>query len=396
VKVLAYAIELGLLALLSPIVRVLRFLGWRQYGVTIVGWWGSETLGDVAILGQLLTECREMAPDAPLTVVSFDTAVTGRTLVELNASGVTLVAVGIRSGWAIATSQCLIIGGGPLMESPSMLVWALSTRLARVAGVRTLCYANGIGPVRTERTARAVTALARASTHVVLRDDASRAWLAARDPAIPAIVTFDPAFDFVRRRLGAVPPKRRTQLALALRTPPSSYLGDLDTGHATEAFLELVAVSLNALTHTHAMPLVGVVMHDGTGASDDHAVYARLRTKLVRPELLIVRPGHHTIDDAIRDIAESRAALTVRFHAMILALATRTPFIAVDYTRPEGKISGAAAMVGHDCDVVTWDTLRSEELTRRLKILLETEFAGVPDLEAARQRRLGALRDVLR
>lgn len=395
-KGVAYAVEICVLAVLAPVARTLRLLGWRFSGVAILGWWGSETVGDVAILGQLLDECRQVAPNARLTVISFDTAITRRTLAALEAPDVALAAVGVRSGWAMATSQRVIVGGGPLMESPSMVVWAWSARLARIAGAGILCYANGIGPVRTERTARAIVALTRASTHVVLRDDASRAWLAERDAAVHAIVAFDPAFDFVRGRVGALGPKRRMQLALALRTPPPSYLGDLDAGSATDAFLDLIAESLNALARTHAVPLVGVVMHDGTGHSDDHAMYARLRARLVHPELLTVRPGHHTLDDAIRDIGESRAALTVRFHAMILALASGTPFIAVDYARPEGKVSRAAAMVGHEGDVVTWDALRSAGLTSRLQSLIDGEPAAVPNLEAARQRRVDVLREALR
>jgi polysaccharide pyruvyl transferase WcaK-like protein len=396
VKKLAYAIEFLSLLLLTPFAGLLQLLGRNRRGVAILGWWGSETVGDVAILGQLLGECREIAPDAPLTVVSFDTAITTRTLAELKVSDVTLIPVGIRSGWGIATSRCVIIGGGPLMESPSMVVWAWNARLARIAGARAICYANGIGPVRTERRARAITALARASTYMVLRDEASREWLVTRDSTVPVTVSFDPAFDYVRSRIGGARSDRRKQLALALRMPPPSYLGDVHAGRATEVFLDIVAESLNAVTRTYALPLVGVVMHDGTGDSDDHAVYARLREKLARPDLLKVAAGRQTVEEVVREIAESSAALTVRFHAMIFAMAVGTPFVAVDYARPEGKVSNAAAMVGRERDVITWDALRSEELTSRLQAALKSGTVPVPDLEAARRRRVDALRQALR
>jgi polysaccharide pyruvyl transferase WcaK-like protein len=395
VKAGIYAIEIVFLALLAPAVRMCRILGWRPREVVIVGWWGSETVGDVAILGQLLEECREVAPDAPLTVVSFDTKITGQTLLELKASGVVLAAVGICSAWKMATARCVVVGGGPLMESPSLVAWACSARLARVAGARMLCYANGIGPVRTRRSEWAVIALTRAATHVVLRDGASHDWLAARDPAVKVTVAFDPAFDFARSRVACMAQVRRNQVALALRAPPASYLRETDVRRATESFLGLVADSLNMLVGTHPVLLIGVVMHDGTGNSDDHAVYESLRKRLTRPELLTVRSGRHTVDDAVRDIAESRVALTVRFHAMILALATGTPFVAVDYARPEGKATGAAAMVGRERDVIAWDALRSEDLARRLRVLLDGGVSVVPDLQAARLSRVGVLRGAL-
>lgn len=394
-KRFAYAAETGLLALLAPVARAFRLLGWQPRGVAIMGWWGSETVGDIAILGQLLAECREVAPEASLAVVSFDPAVTSRSLASLDASGVALVSVGMRSAWRIAFARCVVIGGGPLMESPSMIVWSWSVGLSRIAGARVLCYANGIGPIRTMRVERAVIALVRRATHVVLRDDDSLKWLLARDQAGRTTVSFDPAFSFARGRIGGAALVRRHQLALALRTPPAAYLDTLDAAAATEAFLDLVADSLNELSRTHLVPLIGVVMHDGTGNSDDHAVYGRLRKKLVRPEMLTVQPGLHTVDDAIRDIAESRAALTVRFHAMILALAVGTPFVAVDYARPHGKISAAATMVARERDVIAWDELDSADLAGRLRMLLDGGPSVIPDLEAARLRRVGVLREAL-
>lgn len=394
-KRIAYAMEVFALLLAALPVRVLRTLGWRPRRVAIIGWWGSETVGDVAILGQLLQECRDAAPRIPLSLVSFNTEITGRTLRELGGPAVALVPVGVVSAWAIAASRCLVIGGGPLMESPSMFAWAWSARLARLAGAKVLCYANGIGPVRSARAACAVTSLVRSATHIVLRDDASRAWLEAHDPTLRPTISFDPAFHFVRNRAGRLVPQRRRQLALALRAPPPAYLGDLDAGRATNAFIECVAASLNALMRNHDVTLVGIVMHDGTGDSNDHALYVELRRHLEKPELLAVRGGHHTVEDAISDLSESAGALTVRFHAMILALATGTPFVAVDYARPHGKISAAAAAVGRDRDVISWDDLRSDDLAIRLETLLRAVPAEVPDLEQERLRRVRVLGEAL-
>ena len=101
-KGLAHAIEIGLLALLAPVARVFRLLGLESKRIAILGWWGSETAGDVAILGQLLHECRELAPGARMTVVSFDAEVTRRTLADLEAAEVAVTSVGIRSAWTIA------------------------------------------------------------------------------------------------------------------------------------------------------------------------------------------------------------------------------------------------------------------------------------------------------
>ena len=394
-KALAYALEACLIALLVPVSRALRFCGYSSDGIAIVGWWGSETVGDIAILGQLLIECREVDPDARLTVVSFDTSVTERSLADLGNPDVAIESLGIRSAWTMAMSRCVIVGGGPLMESPSMIAWSWRLRLAYAAGARTLCYANGIGPVRSRRTARAIAALARASTHIVLRDEASRSWLTENVPSVSSTVSFDPAFDYARSRFATISPTRKAQIALALRRPPAAYLDETDTGIATEVFLDTIARSLNVLAESHPIELAGIVMHDGTGDSDDHAIFVALRERLAHPELLVVPAGRHSVDDTIRRIGESRAALTVRFHAMILALATGTPFIAVDYARPQGKVSGAAAMLGREIDVLQWDQVHVDDLAERLRKMIEADPSPVPNLEAARQRRLDLLRQSL-
>src|SRR5690606_10799881 len=192
---------------------------------------------------------------------------------------------------------------------------------------------------------------------------------------------------YVRELAAADGPRRGAQLALALREPPASYLGDLDRETAREHFLDLLAASLNALLARRPLTLVGCVMHTGFDDSDDHVMYARLRTRLRDPERLRVAPGRHSLQDVVRAFRASQGAFAVRFHAMILALATETPFVAVDYARPAGKVSAAAELAGVAAQVMPWDSLESAELLQRLESALDTPVT-VPNLESARRARL--------
>lgn len=389
-KAFAYVAELALSILLVPAVKLLRLVGWTPRHVTIVGWWGSETVGDVAILGQLLTELREIAPATPVRIISFDASVTRASLKELERSDVSLYALGAGSAWALISSRCVVVGGGPLMESPSMAPWSWRHSVARSAGANVLLYANGIGPVRTPSGERAIANIVRRASHVVVRDQASVAWSAQHAPRTSVTLSFDPAFDFVRAHC-AIGALRRNQLALALRTPPATYLDATDTGGATEKFLDTLATSLNALAQTSDIQFAGIVMHEGGADSDDAALYERLRTKLAQPDRLKVAKAQR-VSDVIRTLQESRGALTVRFHAMIFALATDTPFIAVDYARPDGKVSAAAEDLGRSAHVVTWDALDSTDLSKRLVALLNTTAASPVDVRAKSDARRAVLR----
>jgi hypothetical protein len=81
---------------------------------------------------------------------------------------------------------------------------------------------------------------------------------------------------------------------------------------------------------------------------------------------------------------------------MILALATDTPFVAIDYARPSGKVSAAAAVAGRSASVVRWDEVGADDLTRRLSEMLDsTDPARPVNVDQARRARVAVLREAV-
>ncbi len=394
-KQIAYATELLYSVLLAPFAHVLRLLGWRPHRVCIVGWWGSETVGDIAILGQLLRELELQCRPEQISVVSFNASLTRRTLRQLQRPMIEVVPLGVLSAIAIVSSRAVIFGGGPLMESPTMRFWRWTSSIAQFCGERVMLYANGIGPLRSAAATRAVTALVKSAGFVVLRDRTSQRWAVEQAARTDAVLGFDAAFDFVRDAASPVVP-RRAQIALALRTPPASYLGSGDVAIATARFVATLAEALDAVADQRELRFVGIVMHTGMAESDDHEVYRLLRAKLRHSDLLDVAPGEHSVQQVIDTLQASRAALTVRFHAMIFALATETPFVAVDYARPEGKVSAVADDVGRSDSVLAWDEVSREALVAKLLAAFDGGTVAAPDVQSASNARRAVLRAAVR
>lgn len=394
-KTWAFLSELAVAVALAPLLRLARALRWRPARVSIVGWWGSETVGDVAILGRLIDEIAATGADVDIVVVSFDAALTRRTMLDAGLPRVEVRPVGLRSAVALVACRALVFGGGPLMESASMLPWAWRARIARLAGARVVLYANGIGPVRTARATAAIRALLRAATHTCVRDEASAEWVRAHLPSARPVLSFDPAYDFVRglATTGAV---RGASIALALRAPPPSYLGIADATAATERFLDALAPALDRLADAHDVTFTGIVMHAGGPDSDDHAVLAALSRKMRNADRLRVAPGVHRVSDVVEALRASRCAVTVRFHAMIFSLATDTPFVAIDYARPEGKVSASAALAGRADAVIAWDAVSSQLLYERVVGAMMEPSLPRPDLRWATEARQALLRDAIR
>jgi polysaccharide pyruvyl transferase WcaK-like protein len=390
-KRIAYLTELLYALLLAPLLHIVRLVGWRPRRVTIVGWWGSETVGDIAILGQLLRELSAICSPQDVCVVSFDASLTRRSLRQLQRGDIEVLPLGIISAIALVASRTVIFGGGPLMESPTMRFWRWTVRIAQFSGARVMLYANGIGPLRTVAATRAVVRIVKDTGFVLLRDRSSQRWALEHAGREDAVLGFDAAFDFVR---AALQPgiTRRAQIALALRAPPASYLGAGDVAAATQKFVTTVAAALDRVGEQRELRFVGIVMHTGMADSDDHAIYRQLQQQMRHPEWLSVAPGEHSVQQVVRTLQESRAALTVRFHAMIFALGTETPFVAIDYARPDGKVTAVADDIGRGADVLPWDALSTDVLVTRLLAAYDGGPIAIPDVQSGAAARVAVLR----
>lgn len=385
-----HAVELVVAAVCSLPATLLARLGPRPSAVTIIGWWGSETVGDVAILGQLLEECTQVAPGRALRIVSFAPAITRASLSELRRADVAVLPVGPRSALALLRSHAVIVGGGPLMDSPSMRVWWWRLRLARMTGARVLLYANGIGPVRLPTTSRAIHGILDAATHIALRDRASLEWAAPTLRNRGAVLCVDPAWSYARSRRTRSASRRPDVLALALRLPGTAYRAPDADEDGGARFVTTIAAVLNRLAKERGMRFVGCVMHEGFADSDDRELYGRLRQRLDDPARLEVAPNRHTVDHVVRTMESATAALTVRFHGFVIAAATDTPVVAVDYASPQGKVTAAAGLLARPEAVIRWEDLSEQRLFAAVLGALDAA-ERLPEAHAAGEAERAAL-----
>jgi polysaccharide pyruvyl transferase WcaK-like protein len=367
-----------------------RRAGWR---VVITGWWGSETVGDVAILGQVLSELQSAWPGARLVVASFDRRRTARSLAELDRADVGLISVGARSAWEQALADAVVFGGGPLMESPAMPLWAVRAWLARLAGAQVVLHGCGLGPIRRRRTTWAVAALVRVAALAIVRDSASLELLSTMRPGGPVMLSFDPAYDYVGERLAGTTRPVPGRLLLFLRLPSAPYLksAPFDPDH----LIATLAAALDRVAERERVELVGLVMNTGHQSDDDHRVYEALRTRLAHPSLLRVAPGHHSLGDVMGELAFGTAALTIRFHGFVFALAAGVPCVAIDYAVPAGKVTAAASDAGEAARVVGVLGIDADQLAGDLTAVLARTTEPKPYRSGFAARRIEALRSVM-
>ena len=144
--------------------------------VLITGWYGTETVGDKAILGGIMDEYESRYGTVEFTVSSLHPLVTHRTLKELGRAGSVLPVYSGKFLKACAAVDEVVMGGGPLMglEVLAIPLWAFM--VARQHGVKTTVCGCGMGPLESERHTNTVTRILNLADEVTLRDDASVRW----------------------------------------------------------------------------------------------------------------------------------------------------------------------------------------------------------------------------
>jgi polysaccharide pyruvyl transferase WcaK-like protein len=340
--------------------------------ILICGWYGTETLGDKAILGGIVEVVRRRWPMVTVDLASLEPYVsrmTVRQMPELRIHRV--LSLGEAFAHVSESEYCAVaIGGGPLMSSIPWCTHLLELfAAAKQAGSKCLIAACGLGPLFVDYRNPAIKHLLEIADEVVLRDAGSKQIAHAVLKVNRQLeVALDPAFIWVRQHDKALE-KEPKQILLALRDwPIEEFAARLDRTRAqqikTAYESELVAMIAEILRLDPSLKLVPFCMHKYAIGGDDRIFYRRLLSQF--PEILCrLDNRHRTPAEDLDMIARSRAILAMRFHSVVFSLATNTPFLAVDYTLG-GKIAGLLDDLGARDSLIPIDRFDGKNTARRL------------------------------
>ena len=167
----------------------------EKKGIVICGAYGLGNCGDEAILDAVITEVRECAGAAEITVISRSPKETSKL------HGVSSVWSFDIIGIARALKRCAVFisGGGSLLQditsSRSLYYYLAVIRLAKRLGCRVLMYGCGIGPINKDRNRKAAAkVITECADCITLRDAKAMAELEALGASAEDIrLSADPA-----------------------------------------------------------------------------------------------------------------------------------------------------------------------------------------------------------
>ncbi len=343
--------------------------------VLIVGWYGTETTGDKAILATIVERLKgRQHPPTEITVASLHPFVTRYTLPEIGHSDLRIVETfGREFIDACQTADEVVIGGGPLMDLEilnhilfAFITVRMNDGLARVEGC-------GLGPLDHPRYIAVVRQIVRLANEITLRDKKSVARCKA-DFERNARVVDDPATDFIRawmaNTLGlpavSAPAEATDGIACFLREWGQDYGGGLSAEDfnlkktAFESGLERLLAQIIKQERNR----VGLYpMHSFVVGGDDRKFNRRLQRSLVESHgidagLLTYARLPMSPGEILRVMQSSRLNICMRFHSVLFAETLGVPYVAIDYTGG-GKIEAFLEERGKLDRLITMDQIAS-------------------------------------
>ncbi|MDP2688570.1 MAG: polysaccharide pyruvyl transferase family protein, partial [Deltaproteobacteria bacterium] len=322
-------------------------LDWSRFAAPlIVGWYGTETAGDKAILGNIVKKLLAANKNSRITVASLYPFVTRRTLRELGVDAAIVKTFSAEYLQACESADAVIMGGGPLMgmEPLGFVLEAFLT--ARRFDIPAIVEGCGIGPLSEKAHISAVKEILRLSASIKVRDTASLAWVVENTARIDAVCSGDPAVDFVERWKKETPPgpaaSKEKYLACFLREITTEYangMGPDDFAGFKKNFEDELGKMVLYLREKTGLKPLFMPMHTFVIGNDDRDFMRRFVKTYFKDHEYELGDKVYSPQDILSAMSGSGFNLCMRFHSVLFADTLGVPFVAIDYTGG-GKIKG--------------------------------------------------------
>lgn len=315
--------------------------------ITIIGWYGTETIGDRAILAGLFHLFAESYEEYEVQLGCLDTLLTERTIYEdqdffsscANGKLKTITLFDSRKkselDAAIIWSDVLVIGGGPLMEIEPMYMLLYALKKAKKLSKKNIVAGCGMGPFKTSEFLNVATQIINLSDIAIFRDNKSQNIYANNSEAKKdTIALIDPAAIASQCFLNLKKPdNKENYIAINFRKPPVCEYDGLEKLN-TDFFVSITKhVSENYIGDIHLIP-----MHT-YGIGDDDRIFLNKIARISGESRISVQNKPLSLEQTMLAYYNAEFCIGMRFHAVLLQTFVNGKNIVLDYTDPhKGKI----------------------------------------------------------
>ncbi|MEQ9306522.1 MAG: polysaccharide pyruvyl transferase family protein, partial [Marinoscillum sp.] len=141
--------------------------------IYVTGWYGTETVGDKAILGHILDYYVDKYDNPKFYVSSMHPFLTEKTMRELGVEAEVVFTDSFDFAKTAAFADITVMGGGPLMDMGSLAIPLWAFKIAKHFKKETIIFGCGLGPLKQPKFINTVKELIKLSDQVWLRDSNS-------------------------------------------------------------------------------------------------------------------------------------------------------------------------------------------------------------------------------
>ncbi|ELS02155.1 putative Fe-S oxidoreductase [Xenococcus sp. PCC 7305] len=355
--------------------------------VLIVGWYGTETAGDKAILWTIIKNLRSRSqPPEKIYLASLYPFISQWTIKEMALGEVVVVETFSPEFEQICDrADEVIVGGGPLMDLEVLNHLLYSFIQASKRGAMTRIEGCGIGPLVNPLYVQVVAEIMRLADHVTLRDAASAARGLNEFARADIQTVADPATDYVKSLKSQL---ANTTPILGKCPNVSCFFREWEIGYAGQRTTEEY-VNLKMQFETELAKLVAFVaeaqdsavhllpMHSFQVGGDDRIFNRRLATEI--SSLFIESEAESRVlfarfvvspEEILQTMYHSQFNICMRFHSVLFAEALSVPYLAIDYTGG-GKITAFLTAKGQLDRLIPLEDVAAGKWQAKMESLLK-------------------------
>jgi polysaccharide pyruvyl transferase WcaK-like protein len=351
---------------------------WKR--VLITGWYGTETQGDKAILGEVLHFIKSASPNCKIVLTTLHHTISEQTKLELDdLKGVELVHLekSFEPSF-ISRMDAVIVGGGPLMESASMKYIGYIFAEAYKQRISRVIFGCGIGPIHSIEVEKITRYMLSVCNAGFVRDEESFNFAGRLFPNHVLKFACDPAVGFVSRWRKTNQLKYNTSIdspiATLLRANTNEFSPDSNPESlrfANEGLACKAAEALFQISQKTSLTLALLHMNAPWVGGDDRIYNRILSSQFPNGINYTLVREYLTLNEHLILLSQCKGGLAMRYHGHIFCMAMGIPFISLDYTGKSGKVSSLVNRIAYDKWSVQWNNIQPDSMSDEFFNLLE-------------------------
>lgn len=323
--------------------------------ITVIGWYGTETIGDRAILAGLFSFFNKSYKDFEVKLGSLYPFFSQRTINEDYSFYKEIINKDLNIeifnsknskelNEAIKSSDLVAMGGGPLMDLDELFMVEYAFKKAKKLGKKTALLGCGVGPLFHKKYRKSVLEISKNSDITILRDKRSKENLEEIYKEFNQYfknelvnTSFDPAVECTLQYNTQNQKIEEDYISINLREFPLEYNKNNDSKNINESLKEFIKDL--ALKYSNKK-IILIPMHYFYIGGDDRIFLNKIAFEL-NLENIEVQNANLTLKETIKIYQNAYFNVGMRFHSVVLQTISSAKNYVLDYTEPKkGKIFG--------------------------------------------------------